>query len=263
MRHPYAPAPMTASAVAPRARNHDSLFFAGLDLDAALAADTQRARMLEATARAVASKGYAKTTVADIVALAGVSRTTFYEHFTDKEECFLETYAAGARRLVAGVAADVRATGAVDWHDRVRTGLARYTEMLAADPGFAHALLVDVLGAGPRAIELRREVFRHFVDLYRPSPTGSRPADVAMRTVPETLLQALVGGISELVQEHILTRGAETLPELAPTLIQLAFSIVELGGRLGEARAAARAGSGLGRGHRTTSWPCIPGCRLQ
>ena len=217
---------MTVSAVEPRPRNADSLFFAGLDLEGALAAETQRARMLEAMARAVASKGYAKTTVADVVALAGVSRTTFYEHFADKEECFLETYAAGARALVMGVAGAVRESGAADWHDRVRIGLTHYTEMLAADPDFAHALLVDVLGAGPRAIELRRKVFRQFVDLYRPSPVGTRPADVALRAVPDTLLQALVGGISELVQEHILTRGAETLPELAPTLVELAYSII-------------------------------------
>src|SRR3954470_1905995 len=127
MRHPYAPAPMTASAAVPRARNHDSVFFAGLDLDAALAAETQRARMLEATARAVASKGYAKTTVADIVALAGVSRTTFYGHFADKEECFLETYAAGAHALVVGVADAVRRSGAADWRERVRVGLSTYT----------------------------------------------------------------------------------------------------------------------------------------
>ena len=226
MLRAYPRGPMTAPALATRPRNLDSLFLAGLDLDAALATETQRARLLEATARAVASKGYVKTTVADIVALAGVSRTTFYAQFADKEDCFLETYSAGARALVAGVASAVRDSGAADWHDRVRIGLTHYTEMLAADPDFAHALLVDVLAAGPRAIELRREVFRHFVELYRPSPSGTRPADVALRAVPDTLLQALVGGISELVQEHILTRGAETLPALAPTLVELAYSII-------------------------------------
>src|SRR3954452_15441719 len=132
MRHPYAPAPMTASAAAPRARNHDSVFFAGLDLEAALPAETQRARMLEATARAVASKGYAKTTVADVVALAGVSRRTFYEDFADKEECFLATYEVAARSLVAAVGAAVRESGQSDWHERVRVGLTVYTELLAA-----------------------------------------------------------------------------------------------------------------------------------
>jgi hypothetical protein len=52
--------------------------------------------------------------------------------------------------------------------------------------------------------------------------------------VPEPFLMALVGGISELVQEHIVDRGAESLAELDPTLIELAFSIVELGSRMGD-----------------------------
>ena len=99
----------------------------------------------------------------------------------------------------------------------------------------ARTLLVDVLGAGPRAVQLRRRVFGSFVDLYRAAPQGTRPADVAMRQVPEAFLRALVGGIGELVSEHIVTHGAETLPELAPTLIQLAFSVVEVGGRLSDA----------------------------
>jgi hypothetical protein len=117
----------------------------------------------------------------------------------------------------------------------------KYVALLAANPDLARALLVDVLGAGPRAVELRRKVFHSFVDLYRANPEGSRPADVAMRQVPELFLMALVGGIAELVQEHIVTRGAETLDELTPTLVELAFSIVELGARLGDRPRAALA----------------------
>jgi len=55
----------------------------------------QNARMLHAMTRAVSEKGYAKVTVADIVALAGVSRRTFYEHFKDVEDCFVSAYEAG------------------------------------------------------------------------------------------------------------------------------------------------------------------------
>ena len=44
-------------------------------------------------------------------------------------------------------------------------------------------------------------------------------------------LRALVGGIGELVQQHILREGAETLPELTPTLVQIAETVIELGGR--------------------------------
>ena len=57
---------------------------------------SQRGRLICAVADCVAAKGYAETTVADVIALAGVSRKTFYEHFTDKEACFLASYDHGA-----------------------------------------------------------------------------------------------------------------------------------------------------------------------
>src|SRR6478609_3616571 len=53
---------------------------------------SQRQRMLEAMALAVHEKGYTGTAVADVVAGAGVSRETFYQHFADKEACFLAAY---------------------------------------------------------------------------------------------------------------------------------------------------------------------------
>jgi hypothetical protein len=113
--------------------------------------------------------------------------------------------------------------------------------LLSSNPNFARALLLDILGAGPHAVELRREVFSSFVDLFRPSPRGKRPADIAMRRVPEPYLRALVGGIGELVQEHIATHGAESLPGLADTLIGLAFSTVELGTRAGSSEIGTAA----------------------
>ena len=212
-----------------RPRNTASLFFSGVD------ESDQRARLLEAMARAVAHKGFAKTTVADVVALAGVSRRTFYELFADKEDCFLDADRTGSDALIRAVATDVLISGADGWHERMRVGLEAYTGLLAADPDFARALLVDVLGAGPRAVQLRREVFSSFVDLFRPAPGG----------LPDPYLRALVGGISELVQEQILAEGAGTLSDLAPTLVELAYSVVEPAAprRFPRLRAVRSAGS--------------------
>src|SRR3954470_22993998 len=53
---------------------------------------SQRERMLLSMAEAASVKGYAKTTVADVIKRARVSRETFYEHFSDKEDCFLAAY---------------------------------------------------------------------------------------------------------------------------------------------------------------------------
>src|SRR5918997_1938414 len=87
----------------------------------------QRARLLRAMAGVVADKGYAAATVADVVRTAGVSRTTFYEQFRSKEDCFLEAYRAGVDALIDDVRAAVRATGG-DWRAQLRAGMRAYLQ---------------------------------------------------------------------------------------------------------------------------------------
>jgi AcrR family transcriptional regulator len=47
----------------------------------------QRQRLIAGAAEAVAERGFARVTVADIIRYAGVSRLTFYEHFANREDC--------------------------------------------------------------------------------------------------------------------------------------------------------------------------------
>src|ERR1700704_2680797 len=68
-----------------------------------VAAD-QRERLYEATIQAVNERGFVATTISDLVAGAGVSRRSFYEHFENKEECLLATYDALIERLTARIA---------------------------------------------------------------------------------------------------------------------------------------------------------------
>ena len=77
----------------------------GLDRDVVEA--SQRARLLEAVGRAVAEKGYAAATIEDVVRGAGVSKKTFYEHFADKEGCFLAAYEAAAEELFRRVLEEI------------------------------------------------------------------------------------------------------------------------------------------------------------
>ena len=69
-------------------------------LDRSLVAASQRTRLLEAVGRAVADRGYAAATIDDIVRDAGVSKKTFYEHFSDKLDCFLAAYEAASDELL-------------------------------------------------------------------------------------------------------------------------------------------------------------------
>jgi AcrR family transcriptional regulator len=221
-------------------RNTASLFLRHLDPEdtgRAAAVESQRARMLDAMTRTVAQKGYAGATVADVVAGAGVSRRTFYEYFTDKEHCFLDAYETGSRAVIEDIAHAVRASHAVGWEERVRVGLEAYTRVLAAEPDLAQTLLVNVLGAGPRAIALRRRVFDAFAELYRAGPTG----DETLAAVPDSFRRGLVGAIGELVQEHILNEGAATLEEITPTLVQLARAVISAGARAGSGTSSSGA----------------------
>lgn len=201
-------------------------------------AASQRSRMLQAVTRAVAAKGYAAVTVGDVVGIAGVSRRTFYEQFTDKQDCFLAAYEAGTEALLGAIAGAVRELGEdPPWRRILEVAVDTYLGTLADHPDFARTFLIDVLGAGPVAVERRRRVYERFVEQYRHLAARTAEQEPELRPVPDLHLRALVGGISELVQQHILARGAANLRELGPVLVELATTLIRgAGGPVAAAR---------------------------
>lgn len=161
--------------------------------------ESQHWRMLEAITEAVGKHGYADATVAHVIALAGVSRKTFYEHFRDKEDCFLMAYEALSARLVhAMIAASAdRPAGAV----RRRAQMATYLDALARDPIAARVFVVDVLGAGPRALAARERVNAAF-------------GNAVVGTSELVRRGAIVGGVNAITITALLENRAATLPRL-------------------------------------------------
>src|SRR4051812_33994794 len=178
--------------------------------------ESQRERMLAAMAEAVGTKGYGAVAVADVIAGAGVSRKTFYEHFENKEECFLAAYDAGVELMLGAIDAAIADAGS-EALAIARAGTARYLETLAANPAFARTFLVEVLAAGPRALERRARVHARFASqlatIHR-AARGDASADP-----PPHVFRACVGAIHELVTDHVLRDRAETLPELLDALV--------------------------------------------
>jgi AcrR family transcriptional regulator len=170
------------------------------DLPRRTVRESQRWRMLEAIAEAVAKRGYAEASVADVIAIAGVSRKTFYEHFRDKEACFLTAYAVLSQRLIDAMnkAGEDRAPGRA----RLRAQLTIYLDVLARDPVTARAFNVDVLGAGAKALAARERVNAAF------------GIAVMSESVDAVRRMAIVGGVSAIVVEALLDDRAAELPEL-------------------------------------------------
>jgi AcrR family transcriptional regulator len=200
-----------------------------------------RARMFDAITRAVAEKGYAATTVADVAARSRVSRRTFYEHFSDKQECFLGAYESASQATLLEVATATRALSSEDWRGRLGVALKTYVGILADDPELAQVTLIDILGAGPRALALREQILEQYTDFYRRlAARASR--DGSLSPVPEVFLRGIVGAIAEIVQHELLANRVEQLPDLVPTLVALALTV--LGDRQPDARAVAVARAG-------------------
>jgi AcrR family transcriptional regulator len=171
-------------------------------------ARSQRDRLLEATMRIVADKGYAATTVADLTKQAGVSRTTFYELFADKEACFLAAYDHAVDVLVRRIASAYEAEER--WPDRARAGLAALLETLAADPAQARLALVDVAAAGPAA----QRRFRAAVQRLTPFFDEGRDFAPGGRSLPANTSRMAAGAVVGLISDELVAGRAEKLPSL-------------------------------------------------
>jgi AcrR family transcriptional regulator len=185
---------------------------------------SQRLRMLEAMAETVAEKGYAATTVGDVVSGAGVSRKTFYEHFADKEDCFLAAFDSGVDALVEAIAS-------AQPDDATRMGLVRarvraYLVTLAARPAFARTFLIEVFAAGPQALERRQRVLTRFEEFLRGLHAEVRREFPDLPEVRDVVWVAAVGAVNEVVSQHVRDGRAEELPELEDTLVAIQAALL-------------------------------------
>src|SRR5580692_7777140 len=115
---------------------------------------SQRERLLQATIAAVAQKGYAAVTVADIVRRAKVSRAAFYIHFRSKEDCFFAATRRGGKLLFDHVSEAARSVpdDAAD-EDVLRAGCRAFLGFLADEPAFSRVFYIEMPAAGTHAVE--------------------------------------------------------------------------------------------------------------
>jgi len=183
--------------------------------------DSQRRRIQRGMVEVVSERGYPETRVVDVIDAAGVSRRTFYELFTSKEDCFLATYDGLLGKLFEQAVRAFEAEPTAPWDDRAIAVIEALLEQLADHPAEARVAIVEVLAAGPRALARRDGALRHFAGFLE----GGR-SEAAVE-LPEIALLAIVGGVSEILYSEILQGRAAQLPDRLPDLvfwIMFAFS---------------------------------------
>lgn len=136
-------------------------------------------------------RGAATTTVAHVVARSGVSRRTFYELFADRDDCFRAAFDLAVRR--AGERVLPAYDAAEGWAKRMRAGLGALLEFLEDEPDLGALCVVDSLGAGHRALEVRAALVGVLIDAVDAGRVEARGGAKATRLTAEGVVGAVLG----------------------------------------------------------------------
>ncbi len=177
-------------------------------------ARNQRQRMYGAMIEAVAASGYGRTSVKQVVMLAGVSRRAFYEQFANKEECFLATLDLVANQGLAHIASGYRSTDGT-LEERLEAALSSFADAVASNPKGGRLLLVEAPSAGPAGWERLTETLRIFEQLLE---AGFAHAPDAA-PLPEPVTRAIVGGVRRVTFVRLLEQRTAELPGLVEDML--------------------------------------------
>ncbi|WP_079031696.1 TetR/AcrR family transcriptional regulator [Streptomyces specialis] len=198
-------------------------------------ASSQRARIVLALFDAVAEKGYPSTTIGDLVERAGISRRTFYEHFPNKEVCFLTAFDDAVAHVSERMIEALASVAKDDWRERIRRSWRVFLEDLAANPSAARSLYIETFSAGPSLIQRTTAVNAGFAQMFRELHRRARRQDPDLRDLPPAVFDLYIGGTAERIRDCLHTRGAGALPELEDLLVD---TVVLLFGKEPDGRSA-------------------------
>ncbi len=183
-------------------------------LGADAVARNQRQRMHGAMIEAVAANGYGRTSVKQVVTLAGVSRRAFYEQFANKQECFLATLDLIAAHSLAEISTSYRnSEGPLE--RRLEAALDRFTQIVSDNPKGSRVMLVDAPSAGPAGWERLIRTLTAFEE--RLMASFAHAPDAA--PLPEAIARAIVGGLRRATFVRLLEDRADELPTLAEHML--------------------------------------------
>jgi AcrR family transcriptional regulator len=178
----------------------------------------QRERLLVGMLRAISELGYRSTNVQDVIERAGVSRPTFYEHFSNKDDCFLAAFDTCAARLRDRVAT-AAAEGGEIWRDRMRSGFNALLAFTAAEPEAARMVIVEARAATPDATVRRVALLDHFATCIDDKVRELLPAGTTHSAVTAS---GVVGGVESLLYARLNKNEMDDLPALLPSLMYFA-----------------------------------------
>lgn len=189
-------------------------------------AESQRTRLLRATVELGAERGFASLTLTDIVGRAGVARSTFYEHFSDKEQGFLAAFDYAAERVLERVLA-LGPPPAGDHPTPVHAYIAQLLDLCLEEPGLVRLVAADAETLGPAAANRQRAIRGRIADGLVSLRDFLRRDQSELAPITHTRALAIVGAITEVLKHSFYTSGVDGLRALEPELAAAVLALVE------------------------------------
>jgi AcrR family transcriptional regulator len=186
----------------------------------------QRQRLLRAAATVFAERGYAGASSESISRQAGMSKATFYEHFANKEDCILALFDRAAEVVLAAQARAAAGAGHGDAVERMRAGTVTFLTALSENPEYAQTLLVEIIGAGPRAAHRRDQIMQLFADALVAENAAAAARGLIGRFASPLDAYAIVGAITELASRQVRLREPPDVLDLAPVIERMILGML-------------------------------------
>jgi AcrR family transcriptional regulator len=184
-------------------------------------ATLQRRRIFLAMAALMAEKGYAATSIAQVLRRARVSRETFYEQFSSKEDCFMSALEE-AVHVIFATTLETTAAPAPDPWERLTRALRSYLDALAEHPQYARMFLIEIYAAGPEALRRRAALQRRYADVI--AATIGRDDEADHRAI-----EAFVVATSGMVTTRLAENDLDGVRALHGTLLDIAGRLLGRG----------------------------------
>ena len=182
-------------------------------------ATDQKLRLRIALSTLAAESGYDSVTVRSLIRRAGVSTSTFYNHYGGVEDC-LASIVGLTLQILVGDIKDGQKRGA-DPLAGLWKGLRHLMERLAHEPEMARAVFIEATAAGPRVGAEMDDAMRTLETLF--AETFSRaPRPVAATT---HLAVGLVAGTIATIRRTTRTGRTAELPGLTGELTDWMLSV--------------------------------------
>ena len=172
----------------------------------------QRGRLEGAMVEAVARHGFAGVTLRELVSLAGISKSTFYEHFESKQDCFFSTFDEISRLTLERVSEAYRVGDS--FREKQVSGLSTFMRMAAEEPAAASLAAVESLTLGTAGVAHRERASESFERMMRRSFEEGAGREVSALTV-----RAIASGIQGVMYRRLRAGRSEELPGVVETLV--------------------------------------------